>query len=135
VAVWNTRKVTRRILSSLQRYFKATDTYVTRFRASVIFSLTNDDCAWPVVEWKQEDDTEVIAIFYIDETAPSDVCGWLMHSGTGIIEDSKEGMRWEKTSIMWRVVDMDHLKSLFEAAQHLLGILQWPTEDMLRLYC
>lgn len=135
VAVWNTPEVTNRILGSLMRYFKATETRVTRFRASIIFSLTNDDCAWPVVEWKEEDDTEAIAIFYVDETAPSDVCSWLMHYGRGILENSKECMRWEKTSITWSVGDMDHLKSLFKAAQHLLGILKWPTEDMLRLYC
>ena len=135
VAVWNSPEVTRRIMCSLQRHFKATDTRVTRFRASIIFSLTNDDCSWPVVEWKEQDDTEVIAIFYVDETMPSDVCGWLMHYGRGIVKDSKEDMRWEKTSIAWSVGDMDHLKSLFEAGQHLLGILQWPTEDMLRLYC
>jgi hypothetical protein len=135
VAVWNSPEVTHRILCSLMRHFEATDTRVARFRASIIFSLTNDECAWPVVEWKEEDDTEAIAIFYVDETAPSDVCSWLMHYGRGILEDSKEGMRWEKTSIAWSVGDMDHLKSLFKAAQHLLGILKWPTEDMLRLYC
>ena len=74
VAVWNTSEVTRRIMCSLQRHFKATDAQVTRFRASLIFSLTNDDCAYPVVEWRQEDDTEVIAIFYLDEIVSSDVC-------------------------------------------------------------
>lgn len=135
VAVWNSPEVTRRIMCCLRRHFSVTDARVTRFRASIIFSLTNDDCAWPVVEWKEEDDTEVIAIFYVDETAPSDVCSWLMHYGRGILRDSKVDMRWEKTSIAWNVGDMDHLRSLFEAAQHLLGVLRWPTEDMLRLYC
>ena len=135
VAVWNSPEVTRRIMCSLMRHFHATNTRVTRFRASIIFSLTNDECAWPIVEWKDEDNTEVITIFYVDDTAPSDVCGWLMHYGGGIHEDPKEDVRWEKTSIVWSVRDMDHLKSLFEAAQHLLGILKWPTEDMLRLYC
>lgn len=135
VSVWTTPEVSRKIVSSLQKHLSTTDAHVTRFRASIIYSMTNDECAWPVVEWTENDDTEVIAIFYIDEDAPSEACSWLMHYGVGILEDSKNGMRWENTYISWSVGDMDHLKSLFEAAQQLLGVLKWSVHDMLQLYC
>lgn len=135
VSVWTTPTRARKIVSSLQKHLTATNAIVTRFRASIIYSLTNDDCAWPVVEWTENDDTEAIAIFYIDEEAPSEVCSWLMHYGVGIVGDSPKSLRWEKTYISWCVGDMEHLRSLFEAAQQLLGVLKWSVKDMLQLYC
>jgi hypothetical protein len=135
VSVWTTPEVAQRIVCCLQKHFAATDATLTRFRASIVYSMTDDEIAWPVVEWTENDDTEVIAIFYIDEDAPPEVCSWLMHYGVGILEDSKNGMRWEKTYISWNVGGIDHLQLLFEAAQQLLGILRWSPQDILQLYC
>ena len=135
VSIWTDPDVSRRITCSLNRHFKATNATITRFRASIIHSLT-DEWTWPIVEWTEIDGSEVVAIFFIDEDAPSDVCGWLMHTGRGLIENPEDGAsRWEKTSIDWNVGEMEDLHSLFEAAEQLWGILQWPTQDMLRLYC
>ena len=136
VSVWTDPDVAHRITCSLERRFKATEANVIRFRASIILSLTDDEWTWPIVEWTESDGLEVVAIFYIDEDAPSDVCGWLMHTGKGFIENpEKKSMRWEKTSISWSVGEMDHLQSLFEALLQLSTVIQWPTADMLGLYC
>ena len=40
-----------------------------------------------------------------------------------------------KTTISWSVLAFQDLKYLFEAAQHILGILELPIVDALKLYC
>ena len=76
---------------------------------------------------------EVMAIFLLDDEGT--VCSWLMHRGCGAADATEDGNRWKSTSVSWCVGEIGHLKSLFEAAQHLLGILQWTPEDILNFYC
>jgi hypothetical protein len=107
----------------------------TAFRVSVLCSLSNEDYSWPVVEWKAGDDTEVLAMFHFDSSHPPGACSWLVHYGSGILKDSTNDTRWKKTALAWGVTDMTHLKTLFGAAQHFLGILEWSPVDAMNLYC
>ena len=109
---------------------------MTAFRVSVLFAFLDDDRSWPVVEWKQGTDTEFIALFHFDDTlCRPEVCSWLVHYGSGILPEPTDEARWTVTSIAWGVTDMSHLKTLFGAAQHFLGILEWSPKVALNLYC
>ena len=136
VSRWTTPDVGRQIVNFLQKRFEATGAQVTAFRANIIYPIEEEGLAWPVVEWKEGVDTEALALFYIDEESPSGVCSWLIHHGQGIVDHSDNGTkRWKQATISWNVADMDHLKSLFRAAQNLWGVLGWSTDDIIQLYC
>lgn len=100
----------------------------TGLRCSVVYPIGHDDVFWVIVEWKEDGDTDVITIFNIyDEDEPG-FASWMMHRGYG-------DRPWRKTSISWSVVNIEHLRLLFEAAQHVIGILELPTADALKLCC
>ena len=128
ISTWVDPEITICILSSLPQLGT---TEISGFRASVIYSLTDDDSAWPVLEWREGTDTEVLAILYVDDD-DAEVCSWLMHYGVG---QGKGTKRWQKSWISWSVGEIGHLKSLFGAARHLLGVLGWSVDDILKLYC
>jgi hypothetical protein len=131
VSEWTPPESASQIARSLQKHFADSNAHVTGFRASTVYGFNDDDLSWPVIEWKEDNDTDVIALFYPDEET-STFCSWLLHYGKGRTAD---GERWKHTSISWCVAEMSHLKSLFRIAQHLLGILEWSMEDILTLYC
>ena len=109
---------------------------MTAFRATVVYPLINNENSWPVVEWKEDEDTEVIAIFHIqNEPDGVDACSWLMHSANGVHTEENATSRWKRSSIEWSVRQLGHLKTLFGAAQHVMGILEWSVADALPLYC
>jgi len=133
ISAWVSQHQAGRILHALEVYFRYHHCYATAFRASIVYSLGNESCSWPVIEWREGTNTEVMAIFLLDDEGT--VCSWLMHRGSGANEPTDDGARWKSTCISWCVGDIKHLRSLFEAAQHLLGILQWKPEDILNFYC
>ena len=136
ISAWTTFERTRTIAKSLWKHFETLGVEVTGFRVSVLFGFLGDDRSWPVVEWRQGTDTEFLALFHFDDKSPRpDVCSWLVHYGSGILADPTDEARWKETSIAWGVTDMSHLKTLFGAAQHFLGILEWSPDVALNLYC
>jgi hypothetical protein len=72
ISRWTTSEVATGIAMSLQKHFESTKAEVTGFRASIIYSFSDDSYSWPVVEWKEGHDTEVIAIFWVRN--------WLSHT-------------------------------------------------------
>jgi hypothetical protein len=133
VSAWTTTERSISIAKSLWKHFEKPEVHITAFRVSVLFALASDDRSWPVVEWKEDNDKELLALFHFDEVNPrSEVGSWLVHYGAGISTDEA---RWSVTSIAWGVTDMSHLKTLFGAAQHFLGILEWDPQVALNLYC
>jgi len=135
ISEWVEEDVAEGIVYALLEYYRSNCVKVTGFRASFVDSLVNNECFWPVVEWREGDDVEVIALFYVDVDTVPETCGWLMHRGEGITDGKVDGRRWRSTSTSWRVSEMSHLKSTFQGALHLLCILEWPVFDMLVLYC
>jgi hypothetical protein len=107
---------------------------MTGFRASVVHQLTGDEQAWPVLEWREGDDTEVVTIIDVEDEDKPETVSLLMHYGIGI-NNSPGWNRWSRTSLVWNVTEMLVLKTLFQAAQHILGILELPKADATKLYC
>lgn len=134
VSKWTTPEAATSIAQAIMVYQRTTNVQMTGFRTSTIYSFTNNDCSWPVVEWIEDNDTEVLAIFDVeDHVVETGLCSWLMHHGMGI-DKNKESGRWKQTSISWSVTCLHRLSLLFQAAQHLLGVLEWSVVDALALY-
>jgi hypothetical protein len=117
------------IADYLERYFRSTPSPITGFRAGVV-KLFNDEKVWPIVEWREGHDTDVLAIFKF--MGPGTPCGCLMHYGNGIEWGVRK--RWRESSLMWQVAAIVDLCDLFMVAQHILGILHWSNEDIANLY-
>jgi hypothetical protein len=107
------------IMLWLLQYSQSEDSLITGWRASTIYPLTNES-SWPLVQWT-ENNADVMAIFKID----NGVVGCLMHSQE---RDTK------RSSISWQVAGIDELRTLFGAAQHMFGVLQWSPQDIVELY-
>jgi hypothetical protein len=113
------------IAEHLQRYFQSQASRITGFRAGIV-RLLNDDTIWPVVEWRENLDTDVLAVFKV--TGSGAPCGYLMHYGEGLVwQDHK---RWRRSFIAWQVVEMGDLGDLFVVVQHILGMLYWSDKDL-----
>jgi hypothetical protein len=118
------------IMEYLQRYFgSGFHRRVTGFRA-VVVTLFNDEKRWPIVEWRENDDTEVLAIFKVMGLGIP--CGCLMHYGEGIAW--LKSKRWRRSILTWEVSAIGDLCDLFVVAQHILGTLYWSDEDIVNLY-
>ena len=117
------------ITGYLERYFRSGFRRITGFRAGVV-TLLNDEKLWPVVEWREDYDTEVLAIFKV--MGPGIPCGCLMHYGDGIAWLDRK--RWRRSLLTWQVTVIGDLCDLFVVAQHILGMLHWSDEDIANLY-
>jgi len=94
-----------------------------------------DDRFWAVFEWRTGIDTDVLAIFQIDNADESNSePNWLMHHHYDGRCTATSGRPWGCTSISWTVTSLGNLKSLFGAARHILGILEIPAGDSFTLY-
>ena len=98
---------------------------MTGFRATLVESLI-DKTSWPVIEWKEGSDTCVLVIFLFTRCGTAN---WLCHRAL------HQGDNWQHSNISWNVGHLDHLRTLFGGAQHLLGMLDWSVKDMITLYC
>lgn len=87
--------------------------------------MTDSTESWPLLQWKG-DNEDVLVLFEVDEEN-SGICSWLMckKGGNGHLS---------RLSLTWCVIDITTLKKLFQAAQHLLGILEMPKNDAVKLY-
>lgn len=123
------------IVRCLQYSRSATDS-IRSLRASMVYSFADEDKSWVVVEWKQDVDTNVIAIFDFDDFDDRTPCSWLMHYSHHASISSLGNQKYQsQSSVAWMVADPENLKGLLQAAQHILGILTWPKRDAMRLYC
>jgi hypothetical protein len=97
---------------------------IVSVRAWVIYSFSDQDESWPVVEWKDGIDTSALAIFDFDDDG---FCSYVMYYS------SKENGCG--SSLGWMVSSLSCLNVLLQAAQHMLGILNWSKADAMKLYC
>lgn len=134
VATFSAPEIARRVMSALTSHWSTYNPQITRFRASIIHSLSNFAYFCPIVEWVEEGGIEAVAIFNIENAS---CYSWLAHYGQRNCGDHCEhdGQRWGKTWVQWSIESMARLRTLFEAAQNLAGVLQWSTKDIVRLYC
>ena len=132
-ARFTTREIASKIMSILKAHWTKNDAKILRFRASVVYSLSNVDEYCVVVEWLEIDDVEVVAIFDIQNPK---CYSWLAHyAKLNTASCVKDAERWSDTRVYLEFESMPHLKTLFEACQNLAGVLQWPTKLIVRLYC
>jgi hypothetical protein len=119
------------ITKFLDNQFRCSKTRITGLRASAV-NTHKQSRVWPVVEWREGQDAEVLAVFRID--SQDSPCSYIIHTGVGIGWEG-EGRRWRRSSLMWAVYEASQLKELFLAAQNLLGIPQWCDTDPRNDYC
>jgi hypothetical protein len=113
------------IYREIQKHISPIEKGITALRALTIYPMTDGSQSWPILKWK-EGDADVLVLFDVDEEN-SGLCSWLMCKSGG--KGHLSGL-----SLAWCVIDITTLKSLFQAAQHLLGILKMPKNDVLKLY-
>jgi len=120
------------ITNFLENHFQNTKARVTGLRARAVNYFPGQVKPWPVVEWREDQDTDISLIFDIENQELP--CSYLMHTGVGLGWHG-EGRRWRKSSFMWFVAEVHQLKELFVAAQQILGVLQsWSDTDTLNLH-
>src|SRR5579871_3880 len=61
----------------VQEYLRSTGFTITTFRASMLYPFGQDDRAWPVMEWTDNQGGEVLAIFETDVPPGPDICSWI----------------------------------------------------------
>jgi len=111
---------------------RSTDAQLEGFRVSVVNPFNSDEQSWPLLEWKDQGGTNGLAIFDIDEESAG--CSYLVHYASPAI-DSRGDRTQKLPALAWNVTDLSALKTLFQATQHALGVLQMPKSDALMLYC
>jgi len=110
----------------LENYIAACHEHITGFKAGSV-KLLNDEESWPIVEWREGQDTEVLGMFKVaDQGVP---CDCLFHYGTG-----KDPKRWRQSVLSWQVSDTAHLAALFGVAQHVLGMLHWSEDNVVNMF-
>jgi hypothetical protein len=102
---------------------------LTSLRSTVVHTFTRDECFWVALEWKEDKNTDVLAIFQIDDENDPDLSNVLMHYGFGDETNENTTRPWIRTAISWTVTGLGYLKTLFGAAQHVLGILELSVAD------
>jgi hypothetical protein len=125
-------EVAHNIDQELRKHIHLKFAQLVGLRASMVFPFADDEQSWLVLEWRESDGTEGVAIFDIDDG--SDRYSYLIHYGCGR-GDPVEGKHWKSSSIAWNVSDIPVLKTLFEASHHALGLLEMPKSDAVQLYC
>jgi len=124
-------EIALQITRSLHRHYLSNMAQITDVRATMIYNFKPEWTPWPVVEWREGDNTDVVAIFKVeDDVSP---CSYLMHCGVGSWQE--DGRHWMESSLVSLVSNFEQLKELFQAGQHIFGILQWSNVDLLALYC
>ena len=132
IASYTSEEVANRVIQCLKWHMLATKVSITGLRASVIYPILDDRSPWPVLQWVEGGNVEVMAIFEIDGSSDVPFGSWVMHRG---IRAGAGGGAWAHCAISWSVMNIDHLRDMFRAAQHLSGVLTWPSTDIYKLYC
>jgi hypothetical protein len=108
---------------------------MTALRANPLYSFSDDEKVYPVIEWSDSDKSDKstnIAIFHFEtQKKQCQRCSasWLIHSFVTTAQDH------EKSRLSWSVSHISHVSLLFTLVQHLYGVLQWGDEDILNIYC
>lgn len=104
------------VIEYLSGYFASPNEPIAEVRTNSIQPLTSEFSPWPVVYWKEGKETDVMAIFKVQNEYP---CSCLMRYGHQR-QQTEAGLRWKRSSIAWSLVNIDHLRELWQAAFHLL---------------
>ena len=108
---------------------------ITGFLSTVIYALENDLCFWPIVQWRESNGVQGMAIFLF-EGQNNDKVSWMLHRALPSGEQGgQHGNGWQGSKVTWRVRDIEDIKSICYAAMHFENVLSWTPEETLNLYC
>ena len=124
-----TTKIACVIAQSVMAYVHSRKSQITSMRATPVYLFNDEQRSWPMIEWTEKDNMLTLAIFHFENVDCPEHGSWLMHSGMPY--PTKHC--WRRSRIDWNVANTTHLKVLFGVAQHALGVLEWPTEDAIKL--
>jgi hypothetical protein len=102
---------------------------MSAFSASVIQPFTDRYAPWPLLKWREGDDTDVMAIFKVESQQVP--CSCLLHYGVGRCFQTN-GNRWKQSSVAWVAASIDHLLELFVAACHITDVSQGSEPQFVR---
>ena len=122
----------------IQNFLVSRPTHITGIRVSEIYLFGDSDVSWQVIEWREHDGKEMIAIFQMDDDdgPPEGGCSWLMLSSPSFFPiGQRKGDPESIMTLSWNVLNMPILNTLFWATQHGLGILEMPKTAAMKLYC
>jgi hypothetical protein len=126
-------ELARTITHAFQQLLPSSHSQITAFQASEVYTFSDDDQAWQLLEW-HAGDMEGMAIFQVDDVDNPESYNCLVHCGVGKSTLFK-GRGWGYSSLAWNVTDMWILNTLFQVARHIVGILHMSAKDVSYLYC
>lgn len=124
-------QIARSVSHSLLLRYKFKGTPISGLRPRVLHPPSEGSGSfWPVVQWVEDDDTDITAIFkVVNESAP---CSYLMHCG--IESWTLEGKRSKESFFECFVPSFDDLTELAQAGRDIFGILLWSNTDCVELH-
>jgi hypothetical protein len=128
----STIRIASTIDNTLISYLRSRNSRLTTLRATQVHLFNDEENSYPLLEWTEEDGTTTLAVFHFEDPDKPEDGSWLMHSGREV--GTSDRRYWQQSRIDWNVADIEHLKLLFGVAQHMLGLLEWPIADALKLY-
>jgi len=123
-------EIARTLDRTLQELLQSRDVEMTAFRVSVIYTFIKNDKSWPMIEYTEDNGTRVLAIMALDDDDSPERCSYIMH-----VIHSSASHSSSLADLTFNVSDFKVMKTLFQVAQHVWGLLQMPREDALILYC
>ena len=116
------------ILEFLERHHANRPSPISGLRAGIVHLNRANYTDFPLVQWQEGLETEVMALFVVAEDG---CCNSLLHYGEGITWQ-QDGKRWRREWLEWNVFDLTQLKSLFAAVKKLLGMQHWAYTEAIR---
>jgi hypothetical protein len=113
----------------LDSHFQSAGAHITNLHATTFNFLPSQVIPWLVVEWTENDETDVLAIFKVEYNG---LLSHLRHYGTRS-GCQVNGKRWQRCFLQWLVHRIEYLKELFIALQHVVELLSGKEEDILKL--
>jgi hypothetical protein len=133
VAKFTSGEVAGKIMKILKAHWTTNDAQILRFRASIVQAVADLDDYCPVVEGVENGDVKVIALFNIENSRGYSWLAYYVKPAAEPGEKDQPGK--DEKWVHWEVESMGRLRTLFEAAANLAGVLQWHTKDIVRVYC
>ena len=119
-----------RIYGALQSQLGSDPSQIVAFRVSVVYSFTLDDMYCVLLEWRERTGVEAIAIFDEDPDNP-EFLSYMIHYQS---EVTTEYGQCGRSYVLWNLREMSDIRTLLEATQHVLGVLDLPARDAMVLY-
>ena len=116
------------ITECLERHFRGVDAAITGLRASDLYETGDQEC---VVQWKEGAETDVIAVFTVENGRLP--LSHVMLFGVGIGWHKAE-RRFKQSFLKFQVENMQRLGSLLGVVHCVLGVAHWKLPEMPALF-